>query len=186
MPLYDALAVVASKLPRAQVAVILRKAANAVYEGGGVLTDITSYGSQELAYPIRKYGEVHEEARSRGNPAAFVPRRRRLQIRAVAHWIRWRPQGHYVQLSFYVSPSVLPAIEHNFRTDERLLRHIIVKQTPYAPLPKPAALRELEMYLCAPGRGRPVAALAHVFMPSPVCSREEATMVKMVKAEPKD
>ena len=71
MPLYDVLLLVKGSLPRPQLEVILRKAATAVFDSGGIITDIRSYGLNQLAYQIRKSGELHSEARqsSAGTPA---------------------------------------------------------------------------------------------------------------------
>ena len=63
MPLYDVLLLVKGSLPRPQLEVILRKAATAVFDSGGIITDIRSYGLNQLAYQIRKSGELHSEAR---------------------------------------------------------------------------------------------------------------------------
>lgn len=63
MPLYDVLAIVKGAMPQQQVSLILKRAANAVLDNGGVLTDVKSYGVNQLAYGIRKFGEVHTEVR---------------------------------------------------------------------------------------------------------------------------
>ena len=52
-----------------------------------------------------------------------------------------------MQLSFFASPSVLPTLEHNFRTDERVMRYLVVKAKPYEALPKAKQLRVLEQEL---------------------------------------
>lgn len=155
MPLYDVLAIVKATMPQAQVSMILKKATTAVLENGGVLTGIKSFGVNELAYTIRKYGELHDEvrpgvlsigvriARSRSTRAGLLPcRQLRLNL-------PFNSQGHYVQLSFFSSPATLPILEHNFRTDERLLRHVIVKKQAMPNLPKPKTLRLIQEDMCA-------------------------------------
>ena len=80
MPLYDVLAIVRASLPRAQVAAILRKAAGAVYDAGGVMTDVRSYGVTELAYKIRAVREIHEQVRAT-RPRAGRPPQSRARLR---------------------------------------------------------------------------------------------------------
>lgn len=50
-------------LARAQASQLLRSAASAVLNKGGVLTDIKSYGERELAYEIRRPGMKLNEVR---------------------------------------------------------------------------------------------------------------------------
>ena len=59
MPLYDLLAIVAAATPTRSVAEVLRRAAGAVVDAGGVVTDVKSFGTRQLAYTIRKAGVLH-------------------------------------------------------------------------------------------------------------------------------
>lgn len=59
MPLYDVLAIVAAATPQRMVAEVLRRAATTVHDAGGVVTDIKSFGTRQLAYAIRKAGVTH-------------------------------------------------------------------------------------------------------------------------------
>lgn len=63
MPLYDLVAIVRAAAPRTAVAEVLRRAAVAVLDAGGVVTDVKSYGTRPLAYEIKRAGELHKEAR---------------------------------------------------------------------------------------------------------------------------
>lgn len=62
MPLYELLALGVPRLPREEVARIIQRLGRAVYDRGGVVTDVKSYGEQPLAYKIRgtsgKYDQV--------------------------------------------------------------------------------------------------------------------------------
>lgn len=78
MPLYDVMAIVKGAMPQQQVAMILKKAANAVLDNGGVLTDVRSFGVNRLAYTIRKYGEKFDEVRSPVGPPATGAMRTRI------------------------------------------------------------------------------------------------------------
>ena len=49
-----------------------------------------------------------------------------------------------MQLSFFSSPTILPVLEHNFRTDERVIRNVVIKQKPFEPLPKAKGLKKIE------------------------------------------
>ena len=57
-------------LERGAQAAVLRTAAGAVHGGGGLLTGLTSFGDQRLAYPVRMPGAKYEEVRP---PARAVP-----------------------------------------------------------------------------------------------------------------
>jgi len=85
MVLYELMVIVKSATPRAQLADILRRAGTRVLDAGGVITDITSFGTRPLAYEFKSPGERHFEVRavdrfvrrcgpSRGSP----PRRARV------------------------------------------------------------------------------------------------------------
>lgn len=63
MPLYELFCLARPQLQVAQNAELLRKAANAILSGGGVLTDIKSFGTRPLAYKVSGAlaGEKHAE-----------------------------------------------------------------------------------------------------------------------------
>jgi ribosomal protein S6 len=65
MPVYDLMAIVRAAAPRTAVAEVLRRAAVAVLDAGGVVTDVKSFGTRNLAYSIRRAGELHKEVRPR-------------------------------------------------------------------------------------------------------------------------
>ena len=54
-----------------------------------------------------------------------------------------------MQLSFATKPATLATLQHDLRTDERVVRWLLVKQAAFAPLPKVGALRRLEQELLA-------------------------------------
>lgn len=39
------------------------------------------------------------------------------------------------QINFAASPETLPELDHTLRVDERMLRWLVLKRRPYAPLP---------------------------------------------------
>lgn len=63
MPLYELFCLARPQLQATQSADILRKAAQAIFAGGGVLTDIKSFGKRPLAYKVSGAlaGEKHSE-----------------------------------------------------------------------------------------------------------------------------
>ena len=63
MVLYELMVMVKSATPRAQLADILRRAGTRVLDSGGVITDITSFGTRPLAYEFKSPGERHFEVR---------------------------------------------------------------------------------------------------------------------------
>jgi len=72
MVLYDVLVMVKSSVPRNQLADILRRTGTRVLDAGGVITDITSYGTRTLAYEFTSPGEKHFEVRTARRRAAFL------------------------------------------------------------------------------------------------------------------
>jgi ribosomal protein S6 len=44
------------------------------------------------------------------------------------------------QINFAASPETLPELDHTLRVDERMLRWLVLKRRPYAPLPSPYRL----------------------------------------------
>ena len=64
MVLYDFLMIVKSSVPKSQLGDILRRTGTRVLDAGGVITDITSYGTQTLAYEFKSPGEKHFGASS--------------------------------------------------------------------------------------------------------------------------
>ena len=62
MVLYDFLMIVKSSVPKNQLGDILRRTGTRVLDAGGVITDVTSYGTRTLAYEFKAPGEKHFEA----------------------------------------------------------------------------------------------------------------------------
>ncbi|KAK9809466.1 hypothetical protein WJX73_000413 [Symbiochloris irregularis] len=62
MPAYELFALAKPHLERAQRIEVVRAAANAVFNGGGVLMDVKSYGNRETAYTLRRSGEAYDSA----------------------------------------------------------------------------------------------------------------------------
>ncbi len=63
MPLYELFCLARPQLQLAQSAELLRKTANAIFAGGGVLTDLKSFGVRPTAYKVSGAlaGEKHTE-----------------------------------------------------------------------------------------------------------------------------
>ena len=62
MVLYDFLMVVKSSVPKNQLGDILKRTGTRVLDAGGVITDITSYGTRSLAYEFKSPNEKHFKA----------------------------------------------------------------------------------------------------------------------------
>ncbi len=62
MPLYQLFAIAKPTVPVSGLAATLRKVGSTVFSAGGVVTEIKSYGEQDLAYDIKtaagKYSQV--------------------------------------------------------------------------------------------------------------------------------
>lgn len=61
MPLYELLCLARPRIVRDDMARMIQRVGNAVFDKGGVITDLKSYGDQGLAYPIRKTHGKYEE-----------------------------------------------------------------------------------------------------------------------------
>ena len=61
MPLYSMFCMAKPAVGRAAVGSMMRLAGNTVLEKGGVLTDIVSFGQQDLAYDIRNQGVKYSQ-----------------------------------------------------------------------------------------------------------------------------
>lgn len=89
MPLYELFCLARPRLGNAQLAEIIKLAGRTVLDKGGVITDVKSYGEQELAYEIRKPGERHTHVSS-SRRAACRRRRRAARVHAQPP-----PAGHH-------------------------------------------------------------------------------------------
>ncbi len=55
-----------------------------------------------------------------------------------------------MQLSFATNPKTLSWLQHDLRTDERVVRWLLTKQEALPPMPKTKEIKRLEAELCAP------------------------------------
>lgn len=63
MPVYELFCLAKPALGKAQLASMITDIGKMVLSSGGVLTDVRSYGKQQLAYDIRRPGERYPEVR---------------------------------------------------------------------------------------------------------------------------
>ena len=145
MVLYDFLMIVKSSVPKSQLGDILRRTGARVLDAGGVITDITSYGTQTLAYEFKSPGEKHFEVRPprrSPGPCGISARRGAAANLTTPNAARspspgfraLPPQAHMMQMSFNVKPTLIEELKHDMRTDERVLRWIAVKDRALRPL----------------------------------------------------
>ncbi len=59
-----------------------------------------------------------------------------------------------MQLSFATGPKTLTWLQHDLRTDERVVRWLLVKNPALPPLPKLKEIKRLEAELCVPASRR--------------------------------
>ena len=62
MPLYDLVCLTGARAGREAMKHALKRAGEQVQGGGGVVTEVRSYGRQPLAYAVRRLGVTHTEA----------------------------------------------------------------------------------------------------------------------------
>ena len=73
MPLYSMFCMAKPAIGRSAVGSMMRLAGTTVLEKGGVLTDIVSFGQQDLAYDIRNQGVKYSQVRASAPPAIADP-----------------------------------------------------------------------------------------------------------------
>lgn len=61
MPWYELFCLARPQLARVQQAELLKTAASAVFNGGGVVADLKSFGERRLAYDVREAGNKWSE-----------------------------------------------------------------------------------------------------------------------------
>jgi len=61
MPLYDIICIIKPTVQRPQIVDILKRTGQEVFKSGGIVTDVTSYGTRQLAYDFKAGGEKHSE-----------------------------------------------------------------------------------------------------------------------------
>ena len=71
MPLYSMFCMAKPAIGRAAVGSMMRLAGTTVLNKGGVLTDIVSFGQQDLAYDIRNQGVKYSQVRGSRTPPAI-------------------------------------------------------------------------------------------------------------------
>lgn len=146
MPLYELLALGVPRLPKSEVARIIQRLGRAVYDRGGVVTNVKSYGEQPLAYKIRgTSGKYDQVSRLLGGRRSLLlsPAARALSRPSPPPPPQTHPtqppttQAHIWQLDFAVAPQALADLRHELRVDERLLRWAVVKRRAAPRLPAP-------------------------------------------------
>ncbi len=140
MPAYELFCLARPTLARADLARMMQRIGSIVFDKGGVITSVSSYDEQPLAYRVRKSNEKYNSvsggpraAAGCGCPrAACWPRRLSPSPRAPrAHQPRGPsppPQAHMWQMDFVVQPQVLRDINHQLKVDEGVLRFSMLKR----------------------------------------------------------
>ena len=129
MPCYRLFCLAKPGLGLEQQAAVIRAAALAVLDGGGVLMDVQSYGEMPLAYPVRPAGQRFDEVRchvppactalpsrqpcSRCRPATRPPRSGGSH--ALCPECSAPVQAHMWQLYFHSHPKALNQLNHGLK-----------------------------------------------------------------------
>lgn len=71
MPLYELLCLARPLLPRDELQRMIQKVGGLVYNKGGVVTNVVSYGKQPLAYKIRGVHGKYEEVSASDQAVSF-------------------------------------------------------------------------------------------------------------------
>lgn len=136
MPLYELFCLSKAQLSKVQLSEVIKLAGRIVLNHGGVITDVKSFGEQQLAYEIRRPGEKHHAVRSFSEKNACNCSQ--CDIRMYDHLLPTLVlQAAMWQLTFLVKPSILSEIDHALRVDDRVIRWNILKRRELPPLPNP-------------------------------------------------
>lgn len=151
MPLYELLCLARPALSRADQVRMMQRVGALVMDRGGVLTGLTSYGEQHLAYDIRKpFQRFEKVGPSMGaaacwwaagglrcwggwlagcERAAGRPMRARRRLHATRPPCR-AAQAHVWQANFVVAPGVLRDVNHELSMNKDVLRWVSVRRDP--------------------------------------------------------
>lgn len=167
MPLYELFCLTRPAAGRKALAEMIKTAGQAVLQKGGVLTDVTFYGEQKLAYQIRdttgKFDkvEMHPCLRNTSCQASSRSRFDRHQPSSCLKYDRlvlmvWlvAAQADMWQVQFMVTPPVLSALQHNLTVDERVLRYIVQKKRALPPYPNTHRVKSFADRLMQPTRAQ--------------------------------
>jgi small subunit ribosomal protein S6 len=146
MPLYQLFAIAKPTLPLSGMASTLRTLGGMVFSSGGVVTDITSYGEQDLAYPLKtqagKYTEVPSYSLCEFCKHLIFDIWARKLTSVIDSYLVTAVQAQMVAMDFLVGPKLLPELDHALRVNEDVLRWVVLKKSAYDRLPR--TTKELE------------------------------------------
>ena len=132
MPLYQLFAIAKPTVPVSGLAAALRKVGSNVYSSGGVVTEIKSYGEQELAYDIKTAAGKYREVRHPQMCSCDVLSNRMAFLFGSLRSL----QGQMLSMNFMVGPTALADLNHNLKVNEDILRYVVLKMKPYDRLPR--------------------------------------------------
>ena len=134
MPLYQLFAIAKPTVPVSGLAAALRKVGSNVYSSGGVVTEIKSYGEQELAYDIKTAAGKYREV---GHPCTCSCQVMFYTMAYLSYSVLLRClQGQMLAMNFMVGPKALGDLNHNLKVNEDILRYVVLKMKPYDRLPR--------------------------------------------------
>lgn len=113
MPLYELFCLARPQLQKTHLADIIRKAGVAVFDKGGVVTDIKSFGDRKLAYDIRKPSGKYSEAAMWEMTFLVEP----SALKEVEHELR---VDERVLRWLFVKKETLPVLPNTFRLNRHL------------------------------------------------------------------
>lgn len=155
MPLYELLCLARPLLLRDELQSMIQKVGGMVYNKGGVVTNVVSYGKQPLAYKISgvqgKFDEVSSDQllllllccfsigwqpciviSLRTNTSLWSAVSAAVRVGTNTPWLLLLLlllQAHIWQLDFALSPEALREVNTHMRINEDVLRHVVVKRS---------------------------------------------------------
>jgi small subunit ribosomal protein S6 len=131
MPLYEFLCLAKPALARPHLARMMQRVGELVMADGGIVTDVTSYGEQHLAYDIRKpfqkYEKVSNSMQRRERPPGpkFAPSFWRRRLTPLPPPM----QAHIWQLNFISKPETLAKVDQELKLNPEALRWLVTKRS---------------------------------------------------------
>lgn len=156
MPLYELFCLTRPGLPRKELVKIIMKACNPIVASKGVITDIKSFGEQQLAYKVKIPGDKFDHVR------LYHPSIPPYQLHT--HFFLTlphafispdppppspSPQAAVWQCTFASNPTTLSEIDQQLRVDERIVRWLFFRRQlhPSTLLPNSYAIAQQARHL---------------------------------------
>jgi small subunit ribosomal protein S6 len=125
MPLYELLCLAKPLLPKDDMFRMMHKVGTVVFDKGGIITTLKSYGNQTLAQDIRKTPQKFSQVGVFSLHTVWLGTEGPTRV----------SQAHMWQMDFMLSPDALKEVNHELRVNESVLRWIVLKRKSLPDMP---------------------------------------------------